>query len=384
MGTFLFPTAEFVGQQMANWGPYYASLAAEEGVIFWPGMKALAHGSIEYAYKASEMADKMGAVKTDRYSFISPHLLKTRGGKAPGSNRRCLTEGSAGACSISPQKGKMEIEALQNQLEIGGPERLRPKNWTTETTRRYKKSRLAESSLKHHKKNKTLTTMVGYKKRTPKASKGYKLAKKKYGKLRLTRGPTYSPELKYFDVEDTNPLGLDDYFIRFDVYPTMTQGTTGSTRIGNRIHVKKIDVCYKIHITTPGSLPIYGSQLTLDLWKDNDVKGDVTAPSVCYSGAQQAHDFVNPVNKSRVKRLARTVIPVEPAAVNAGVTTAIQVAECTQFTIPAKYVINYMANYGDQRDIVDNGFFIMGAAANAGAGQWCNVTALLRYWYTDF
>lgn len=220
-------------------------------------------------------------------------------------------------------------------------------------------------------------------------------ATRKYGKMRITRGVTMSPELKHFDTGAGVNLAipatgfwqlLTNGTNAFNCVPQ--QGTDFSNRIGRKIRVIKVEVNMRFFVTTVGNMPLGGDMLACDIWLDKECKGTSAGPTDVYDslpmGTPSPASLQNASTLKRFKHLHRQMHDVVPTAVTAGVVAGANVRDFCRVTIPLRKEMNFLTNTGLTADILDNNLLIFVSSVNALAGAAAyGCMPQLRYWYVD-
>jgi len=215
-----------------------------------------------------------------------------------------------------------------------------------------------------------------YKKRVP-----YKRSSR-YGKMVLTRGPTYSPELKHTDTTLAMTLNnLRQWTIQtINCFPT--QGTDFTNRIGRRIFVKKIDISMRYAIVALPNVPLVGDSILCDFWLNTKTNGAAAAIGDIYS-SNDPTSLPNPSNLSKFKRYGRAMHQVDVTASNAGVTTAANVVELYQKTYIVNKSVHFDASAANITDVVDNSWYITCCCGNAQPAGAYDMVGVVRVWFTD-
>jgi len=227
------------------------------------------------------------------------------------------------------------------------------------------------------------------------AQKKRKATSKKYAKrpvkrraMRMVRGPTFTPEVKFFDNLTSQTFGAaagwssPNYMGPFPV-----QGTDYTNRIGRKIRVIKIECKYQFFVAdaSVALVPLTGNEVVCDFWMDTQTKGAAAAATAVYllSTTALSHDAVD--NMTRFKRLSRTTHLVVPVTNNGTASTSSRMSEYNYFSKKVNMEVNYITNAGTLADILDNSVFCchgVTRAPTAGSNPFtCNMN--WRFWFVD-
>nr|WAE42776.1 MAG: capsid protein [Cressdnaviricota sp.] len=207
---------------------------------------------------------------------------------------------------------------------------------------------------------------------------------KRYGKMVLTRGPTYAPERKHADQSFSVNFSTDGSFVVFSCGPFPTQGTDFTNRIGRKIQVVGYEMNMQVSIGSLNYIPLGGTEVICDLWQDKETKGALCANTDIYNGTY-APSLTNATNIKRFKKLHRMRHPIRVVTVSSGSVQAIDLLDMGETGYKShKMAVNFTANNGTIADIMDNGF--VGAVSMVSApvvGSPGSIGVNFRVWYID-
>jgi hypothetical protein len=220
--------------------------------------------------------------------------------------------------------------------------------------------------------------------KTRRVPKSYK--SKRYGKMVLTRGPTYAPEVKHFDAVFAGNLPVTATWGIAGLPCIPTQGTDFTNRIGRKIKVVAYQVMMTFYTISAGQVPRTGTTILCDLWEDKETKGTLAAATDIYQ-TNDCTDFPNATNMKRFKRLHRMKHDVSVQQVDPLLATEIVNMVETNETgrIPFNMGVNFVSNTGAIADVMDNGVVLALSTTTGmvGGAAGFAATVRLRYWFVD-
>lgn len=218
-----------------------------------------------------------------------------------------------------------------------------------------------------------------------KASGTRRQASKQYGRMKLVRGPTFAPEKKHFDVYNSQLVaGNGIWSVHTTNQCTPVQGTAFTNRIGSRIRVTSMEFLYQSLITL-ANVPVTGSQVMLEFYKDNETKG-VEAAIGAIKDTSVANSCVSPRDASQLKRftyLGGAKMDVNVAATAAGATTGANTHDMAKLTFKVDQTMNFTGNAGTVADILDKSIIPIHCNCTTAAAGYITLNTVTRYWYYD-
>lgn len=205
---------------------------------------------------------------------------------------------------------------------------------------------------------------------------------------RMVMGPTFSPEVKYFDNFSPN-ISVNPNAVwelkNLQLFGIM-QGLSASQRIGDKIFLKRIEIKMVVRCPVPGAIPIGGCNFKCMLLQDNAPNGSAlnlqdvfdttkTGAGNYYTG------FVPRLNekKNRIKVLSqRDHSSIAPGNSSMSLDTTMVVN-----AYPKRTVI-FNGTAGAQTDLVNTSFVMaLGATSGDATTSAFLVQIYTRYYYTD-
>lgn len=215
---------------------------------------------------------------------------------------------------------------------------------------------------------------------------------KKLGKMVLTRGPTYAPELKHYDAKVSMSIPANQTFGVHSILCTPAQGTDFINRIGRKIQVRQLEVNCSIIVSNPGQLKATGDMIVCDIWLDTECKGTLASATDIYDTDVHTLPLYsasqNASNIKRFKRLTRTLHDVVVSQMDAA--GAFVQAANTRELVPINIKLNKVFDFnnagtGFVADLLNYNVICAMASSRGytGASPYVGSEITYRFWYVD-
>lgn len=192
-------------------------------------------------------------------------------------------------------------------------------------------------------------------------------------------------EKKYFDTAATAwPTSTGSWQIQeapIQFY-NIVQGTTVSTRIGNKIRVTGIS--FKMAVTpTTATVNLVGDFLRMQVWMDKQCQGSLASIGDIYATTTSLRSFRVLEKKDRFKLMWSRDHLINVVQLNSGFTapavTNCQPLECEVY-LPVNKIVNFKNNAGTIADIYGCNIFFTHCVMN---GSTVTVNCTSRIYFTD-
>jgi len=223
-------------------------------------------------------------------------------------------------------------------------------------------------------------------KRATKSTKKTTYKSKRYGKMVLTRGPTYAPEIKHFDVKQVTQAidGLNKIWSVLALPCVPTQGTDFLNRIGRRIFVKSVEVMVRFTVPTPADVPASGDMLIHDFFLDKESKGAAPAASDIYDNILIPGPLaMSPLNAAQLRRFHRySRMSHDVNVVQNGV--SVNISEMSMMKFKVNKVVSFKDTTATLADVLDNSFVLCVCNTVTATAAAYKYDVVCRYWFTDY
>jgi len=191
--------------------------------------------------------------------------------------------------------------------------------------------------------------------------------RKKYGKVRVTRGVTMAPEIKHWApalMSIAIPGTAGGSAVCTALGPFSQQGTDFANRIGRKLRVIGVEMMCRLALNAANIFTI-GDTVRCQVWLDKECRGALAAPTDIYVDST-LQSLTNPSNLRRFKLLHTHNCSIAPTSVNAGVVDALATMNTVHIKFKCNFEVNYINNNADVTSIIDNLLIIHIACGQGG------------------